>query len=420
MAQTLGLIDADKDGNIVDTYFKTVEDWEVNENNDGYERDEHSQREKNQNDPEEEGNLLTLCALSLANARRRDDEWKDTHSTEEDDEDEVIQESRIVEHPSKRQLRSATLAANFSSVTVADTVHQVQVPPNTFRCEKELLTSAIDEEHLELLQAYNQSVANLAKLRSHLIKIPHESGGLYLHLCEEAVLLQREAELKYLSTCDAYLAQEGRQSTYNCQPIDAEVRRVHKCKIIKGNVVIIGKDENGKWPRTELVDGWIQMALKGEKDQTFPADADFAILGDDDFQGGSTVKKFLRDLDGTCAVNNIGYSGLEAFLSCLHRHAPSFRCGLRKSKKGDGLVQGFRDYLVKDWRDVTIDVCPNNCILYVGEHGKAIMCPKEDCGEYRFSKCSNNGKCKNGGVNCDPFKTPTHNQRSSYQIIKYR
>jgi hypothetical protein len=234
-------------------------------------------------------------------------------------------------------------------------------------------------------------------------------------MCEEAVILQRQVELNYLADCDAYQALDENlrsRHSYVCPEVPAGLLRAHRRKITKGKTVIDGKDENGKWPVADIVGEWILDAVKEEKDQRYPLDADEPILPG----SATTVKSFLRDLDGACAIHNIPHNGKIAILEWLNRGVPEIRTGIRVSKAGRN-VHDCEKYLRKDWRDVSVDACPNNCILFIGEHRWKIKCP---CGEYRYSKCCNNNNCTAGGIDCDPFETPTHNQRSSYSVLKYR
>lgn len=356
----------------------------------------------------------TQCLLRIAMARQRDSEWDDENGEGESSADDPVPEPQIV---ATRVLRSSASAA-ASAIHPAPSQER-QTPDAMFLAFPKIPEKfAVDEEHLSLLLSYNQSVDNLRKLKHYLESHMSDSRSLLLHLCEEAVLLDKEAELNYLATCEVYQAALGpSNNAYVCEPISVDVQRAHRSKIVKGKTVVQGKDENGKWPMSEIVGEWIVLAHKGEKDQFFPEDADYAVQGDLPPTDENTLKAFLRDLNDTCAVNNIPHTGVIAFLDCLRRHAPDVRTGVRPSKRGEGMVHDFNKYLIKDWRDVSIDACPNHCILYVGKYRWAIRCP---CGEYRYSKCTNNGKCKEGGINCDPFKTPSHNQRSSYLLVKYR
>lgn len=382
-------------------------------------------------------NQQQQCSIVGALARRQDLDWEevngDNGQQDSDDEDEGdYQQEPVYVAPrpeAPRVLRSATIAA----ATLLDCNHDaplaeeevvVAVPPPSalcLACAKVNLHDAVDEQHRQLLDAYNESVENLSRLRAYLAKHPEQDGSsVYVHLCEEAVILQSDAELRYLRTSNAYQAIDpvsGLRDAYVHKPIPPAVRKSHRAKIIKGKTVGPGRDEHGKWPMSELVGEWIEAALKEEKDQRFPVDAVFPLQGDADLlPGQSTLSEFLRDLEGTCAMHNIPHNGKMAVLDWIARHVPGLRTGTRVSKAGNN-VHDFYKYLLTDWRHAPIDACPNNCMLYVGENRWKIKCP---CGEYRFSKCCNNGKCTQGGIDCDPFETPTHSQRSSYQVVMYR
>ncbi len=369
-----------------------------------------------------------ICAIVGALARQQDLDWEDANGQEDYDDNLSQEEEPTYVEPrtdTTRVLRSATIAASVSlSCDMPAAIPETPPPPaaaNALECSKVNLNDAVDEEHRQLLDAYNESVENLSRLRSYLAKHPEQDcQSVYVHLCEEAVILQNHAELRYLRTCDAYQAinlSSGLRHSYVHKPVPPAAVKSHQAKVIKGKTVVKGKDGSGKWPMNEQVGEWILAALKEEKDQRFPEDAKFPLLGDGDLlPGQSTLSEFLRDLEGTCALSNIPHNGKLAILDWLHRHVPELRTGTRVSKAGNN-VHDFYKYLMTDWRHVLVDACPNNCMLYVGEHRWDIKCP---CGEYRFSKCGNNGKCTQGGVDCNPYETPTHNQRSSFQVVMYR
>jgi hypothetical protein len=399
------------------------------DNNEGYEdfsAIENNPRQDVVDDDDDDDVIETTCALTRSLVIQRDDEWCDENNENESVcsghasvEPEYV-EPRVLR---SSKLHSAQIAANVpkNGTCVRDAaIEQFPLPETEFVWKAVDLKNAVDEEHRELLLAYNDSVKNLTKLQLYMSKQPLLSrSNVYLYFCEEAVMLQREVELRYLRNCEAYQAIDPdtmQRHGYICQAIPPQVLESHNRKIIKGKTVIDGKDENGNWPVTEIVAEWIQDAMREEKDQRFPDDANFPLQGDSCLNGQSTVKSFIRDFESTCAVHNVPHNGKLALLDCFHRHLPEVRLGIRESKAGNN-VHDFNKYLLKDWRDITIDVCPKNCILFVGEHRWKIKCP---CGEYRFSKCGNNGKCTKGGLDCSPYDNPSHSLRSSYQSIAYR
>lgn len=371
----------------------------------------------------------SLCSA----AATKDSIWEDENgNSQEFAEARQTADDREIEQPrseiNHRVLRSAAIAASAANkescqrhnTEVVDKETEQQEQQNAW--ETVPLDNAVDLTHRRILVAYNERVKNLIKLKSYLAKESYEGGVLYLYLLEEEIIRQRQVELDYLSTADAYQALDSSLSfrhRYVCQPIDPDLLKAHKRKIIKGTTVIAGKDEHGKWPLAEIVGEWIQDALKGESDQRLPHDANDPVYCDASKpEGWISVKSFLRHYDSTCSVHNISHTAKLAVLESVQRICPRLRLGLRLSTAGN-IVHDYSKYLIKDWRDVTIDVCPHNCILYIGDNRWKIKCPPP-CGEYRFSACCNNGNCKAGGIDCDPFQTPTHSVRSAYNILKYR
>lgn len=424
-------------------------DFHADDNNDEYDEPEGGQYFENK---EEDSTLVPLINETndggskesietrdvSALVSRQDSDWNDRNledSMSNDEPVDVLEEQQPVEEEeveqprniSTRVLRSAVIAASVPSNGTCDRAESDIIASNLAQEENRsvwelvALNCSVDAEHRQLLIEYNHSVANLAKLRHYLRTNSHESQSLYLHMCEDAVILQRQAELLYLSTAEAYQALDASMLTrdaYVCKPIPVDLLKAHNRKVVKGTTVIDGKDDNGKWPVAEIVGEWIEDALKGEKDQRLPYDANYPVHGDvlNPEEGVSTVKAFLRDFDSTCAVNNMSHKAKLGLLDTLHRNIPSLRLGIRASLAGNN-VHDYSKYMLKDWRDVTVDVCPSHCALFIGENRWKIKCP---CGEYRYSKCGNNGNCKKGGIDCDPFETPTHNARSSFNVLKYR
>jgi hypothetical protein len=367
-----------------------------NDNNDGYENNNHASSNHNNNHA----------------SRTPDDDFaSDNEMVEETEEDDTIDDvaptldlRRSGRLSDKALLSEPVVVVPKKKKKPDDVIHPVWGRAD--------VSQAVDGAHKLLLEDFNEKVNTLQKLQLYLSKNPDEMRDAFVYLCEDEIILSREEEWEYLQTCDAYQNHE-----YEYVPIPEDFLAVHRRKVIKGAAVVIGKDENGQWPCTDLVAKWIVDALRVEEDQWFPHDADYPVQGDLPLQPGQcTVKTLLRELSGVWAKNNTPHSHTLDILNVLDRNIPGLRLGIRKSKTEKN-IHDIKKYLVKDYRDVRIDVCPNNCILFIGDHAEAIRCP---CGEYRFSKCGNNGKCKKGGVNCSPFLTPTHNQRSSFQEIHYR
>jgi hypothetical protein len=410
------------------------DDLEVNDNNEGYEEHEtecstehenphiyemgmsdEEDDNNSQDDPPEPPPISKDCEQDLIWDEENHDSDTQQSTNESDVEEELTETDFPRANPTTRNLRSATIAAAQSlSACNRDDVNEVLAEDESV-WKMVPLTYSVDDEHRELLKEYNKSVANVTKLRKYLQDKTFDNKSLYLHMLEEAVILQRQVELDYLTNCDAYQAMNAdltSRHSYICRPFSEELLRAHRKKITKGMTVVDGKGDDGKWPVAEIVGEWIEDALKEEKDQRLPHDAEEPILPG----STTTIKSFLRDLDSTCAVYNIPHNGKIALLEWLNKGAPQVRTGIRVSKAGRN-VHDCEKYLLKDWRDVSVDACPKNCILFIGENRWKIKCP---CGEYRFSPCCNNSNCKTGGINCDPFETPTHNQRSSYSVLKYR
>jgi hypothetical protein len=175
------------------------------------------------------------------------------------------------------------------------------------------------------------------------------------------------------------------------------------------------RDANGKWPPNPMTDEWIATAL-GPDTHEYPINIKDNVDQNPNADRNCELGLFHMKLNGLCAQHSISTAGRNELISLLVENT-SLELGVRRHPRTNNIIHTSDEYLPRDSRAWFVDVCVNQCMLYVGEFEHCIKCPV--CDTYRYTKCNYGGKCPQG-INCNPHDNPTHKYRSSLQVLTYR
>ncbi len=96
------------------------------------------------------------------------------------------------------------------------------------------------------------------------------------------------------------------------------------------------------------------------------------------------VSKMIHDFTVNAKLNKINQSNL---MNLLKKFAPNIDWPLHVTK--DNKIESrINDYLRKDYRTISFDICPNpnnNCTIFVDKYKNEYFCT--ECGSSRFKHC---------------------------------
>lgn len=358
---------------------------------------------------------------NLVALAQKDIDWNDIGGGEEIDE-ENLTEVRSTLRRSQRGLApleaSSSLSAGTSSSNSSSNNHcsseqehfakqsgthsgtssQMSILPLSYHDQ-------VDVTHGELLKKVEELTNRYNSIQSFLDKAPPSDQILFMHILEEQIVLARKAEMDYLRQCPQYRKiYNSRMSEIAEKPLPVfPDRRVHV------------RDENGKWPSNPITDAWILIALAPDA-HDYPKNIKHDIDKNPDAVRNCKLGVFHQKLNNLTSLYNICTVARNEIISLIVENT-DLDLGVRRHPTTNNIIHTSDEYLPHDLRHWMVDVCVNQCVLFIGPYEEYIKCPV--CDTHRYTKCNYGGKCADG-INCSPFVNLSHKYRSSLQTLSYR